>query len=610
MTFTMHDATQTLEQLSYEVTALRQRTADLEASEAVLQRAKEALRESEEKFSAIFHASVDVVMVIDGESRRILSVNRAAGHVLGYEHEALIGEDFSTLLRSPDESTQADELDSFPILGNVFTSQEVFCADGSVCPMDLTAAVIPWEKSEAILVTFRDVTERQRAELQLKETFTQLEQSRDDMLSILNQLELGTAMTDESGEITFLSQTCQRFLGLTPEVVKGKSWDQVYPFDIAEKAQLKAMCERPPRRRTRVPVHRETSDGQHYWLEVDVRDDPRDTRRKIFFLYDVSKVHDLRRLLDEKVQFHDLVGKSQPMQRIYRLIRDLAEVDATVLIEGDTGTGKELVARTIHFASHRRDKPFIPVNCAGLTESLMESQLFGHKRGAFTGAIADQQGFFEAADGGTLFLDEIGDMPLSVQTHLLRVLQEREITRIGESRPRKINVRVLVATHHNLSEQVAKGQFRVDLLYRIRVAILCIPLLCERLEDIPPLVGAFLGQYRAATGKFVQTIDSKAMRVLMDHTWPGNVRELQSAIEFAMIRCQGDTIRVEDLPPDLVSGAASRPFTTDDTVADEKQRLLAALKQTGGNRTAAARLLGIGRSTLYRRMESAGLTQP
>ena len=283
---------------------------------------------------------------------------------------------------------------------------------------------------------------------------------------------------------------------------------------------------------------------------------------------------------------------------------------ATVLIEGETGTGKELVARAIHFASHRRDKPFIPVNCAGLIESLMESQLFGHKRGAFTGAIADQQGLFEAADGGTLFLDEIGDMPLPVQPHLLRVLQEREITRIGESRPRKINVRVLVATHHYLSKQVAKGQFRMDLLYRIRVATLRIPLLCERLEDIPPLVGAFLGQYRATMGKLVQTIDSKAMRVLMDHTWPGNVRELQSAIEFAMIRCQGETIRLEDLPPDLVSGAVSRSFATDDTVADEKQRLLSALKQTGGNRTAAARLLGIGRSTLYRRMESAGLTQP
>ena len=189
---------------------------------------------------------------------------------------------------------------------------------------------------------------------------------------------------------------------------------------------------------------------------MDVKDDPRDARGKIFFFYDVTEVHDLRRLLDERAQFHDLLGKSKAMQLVYQQIRDVARVDSTVLIEGETGTGKELVARAIHSSSHRKNKPFIAVNCAGLTESLLSSQLFGHKRGAFTGAIEDHQGLLEAANGGTLLLDEIGDIPLTVQNQLLRVLQEREITRLGESRPRKIDVRVLAATHRSLERRGSK----------------------------------------------------------------------------------------------------------------------------------------------------------
>ena len=234
---------------------------------------------------------------------------------------------------------------------------------------------------------------------------------------------------------------------------------------------------------------------------MDVKDDPRDARGKIFFLYDVTEVHDLRRLLDERAQFHDLLGKSKAMQLVYQQIRDVARVDSTVLIEGETGTGKELVARAIHSSSHRKDKPFVAVNCAGLTESLLSSQLFGHKRGAFTGAIEDHQGLFEAANGGTLLLDEIGDIPMTVQNQLLRVLQEREIVRLGESRPRKIDVRVLAATHRSLSDEAAKGNFRSDLFYRIRVARISLPPLRDRREDIPLLAASFLAQFSAAEWK-------------------------------------------------------------------------------------------------------------
>jgi DNA-binding NtrC family response regulator len=296
------------------------------------------------------------------------------------------------------------------------------------------------------------------------------------------------------------------------------------------------------------------------------------------------------------------LGKSAAMQQVYQQIRDVARVDSTVLIDGETGTGKELVARAIHAASHRKDKPFVAVNCAGLTESILSSQLFGHKRGAFTGAIEDHQGLFEAANGGTLLLDEIGDIPMTVQNQLLRVLQEREIVRLGETRPRKIDVRVLAATHRNLSDEVAKGNFRADLFYRIRVARIAVPPLRERREDIPLLAASFLAQFSVAGGKQVTEMSHEVVRLLMDYDWPGNVRELRSAIEFAVIRCRGSAIQPDDLPPEIIEPADFASSIPGDPLSDEKARFLEALNRSRGNRALAARLLGISRATLYRRL--------
>jgi DNA-binding NtrC family response regulator len=290
------------------------------------------------------------------------------------------------------------------------------------------------------------------------------------------------------------------------------------------------------------------------------------------------------------------------MQQVYQQIRDVARVDSTVLIDGETGTGKELVARAIHAASHRKDKPFVAVNCAGLTESILSSQLFGHKRGAFTGAIEDHQGLFEAANDGTLLLDEIGDIPITVQNQLLRVLQEREIVRLGETRPRKIDVRVLAATHRNLSDEVAKGNFRADLFYRIRVARIAVPPLRERREDIPLLAASFLAQFSVAGGKQVTEMSHEVVRLLMDYDWPGNVRELRSAIEFAVIRCRGSAIQPDDLPPEIIEPADFASSIPGDPLSDEKARFLEALNRSRGNRALAARLLGISRATLYRRL--------
>jgi DNA-binding NtrC family response regulator len=430
---------------------------------------------------------------------------------------------------------------------------------------------------------------------------TQLQRRYDDLCTILNQLPLGIIMTDEAGRIIFLNLTAQHLCGTTQEEAIGHPWPAVITCQQDDLALLRAATTHPTRLRPRVLASMESLRGRPEKIAIDVLDDPRHQQRKIFLLTEVPEgpLRHCPRQIER--QFGDLVGQGTLMRLVYQQIREVAEVEATVLIEGETGTGKELVARAIHTASPRRHKPFVAVNCAGLTEALVASQLFGHKRGAFTGAVTDHIGFFETAEGGTLFLDEIGDMPITVQTSLLRVLQNGEFTRLGESRLRKIDVRVLAATHRDLSAEVSKGTFRTDLLYRIRVARIHLPPLRERQEDLPLLVQAFLAQASAAAGKVIREVSLEAMQRLLEYPWPGNVRELKNTIDFAVIRAQGPVIETAALPPEL-SGAAALPRLWPCPPPDEQARLLAAMKIAHGNRVVAARLLGISRSTLYRRL--------
>lgn len=451
----------------------------------------------------------------------------------------------------------------------------------------------------------REIAERQYVEAKLEEMFQTVKKGHDDLLSILNMLRLGVATINQSGRITFLNKTAQDLIGKGKMAVLGKHWQDVFLFDDGEKSQLKNMLKHHPRGRRKLQAQVRFQESRSYWMDIEVADDPRNPQKRILFLYDMSEVYDLRRMLENKARFHDLVGKSKPMQTVYEKIREVSKVDWTVLIEGQTGTGKELVARAIHSASHRKDKPFVAVNCAGLDDSLLTSQLFGHKRGAFTGAVEDHRGFFEVAHGGTLLLDEIGDISKNMQTSLLRVLEEKEITRLGESTPRKIDTRVLASTHRNLSEEAEKGRFRSDLLYRIRVARIELPPLRERREDIPLLVASFLSQSRAATGKDVRDVGRQAMRVLLEYDWPGNVRELKSAIDFATLHCKRSVINVEDLPSEILHTRLAAPAT--DAAHHERQRLLSALDAANGNRSLAARELGISRATLYRRMATLNI---
>jgi DNA-binding NtrC family response regulator len=320
------------------------------------------------------------------------------------------------------------------------------------------------------------------------------------------------------------------------------------------------------------------------------------------------EVSRLRREVHKEYSFHQIIGKSKPMQDVFDLIRRVADSPTNVLITGESGTGKELVAKAIHYNSDRRDAPFVPVNCAAIPEQLLESELFGHMRGAFTDAKMDKRGLFEEAQKGTLFLDEISELPLMLQAKLLRAIQEREIRRVGANKPIAVDVRIIAATNLHLSEEVKSKRFREDLYYRLNVIELKLPPLRDRREDIPLLVETFLKKCGEARGKDIKAISESALAMLVDYAWPGNVRELENVIERAVTLSRGEKIVADDLPASIQGSRGDRRVL--DEAAErtlplhevEKEYILKILEKTGGNKYQAAHVLGIDRKTLYRKL--------
>ncbi len=317
-----------------------------------------------------------------------------------------------------------------------------------------------------------------------------------------------------------------------------------------------------------------------------------------------------RRELQAEYTFAGMTGASSIMRKTFALIANVAESDAPALIIGESGTGKELVARAIHESSARKDRPYIQVNCAALNESVLESELFGHVKGAFTGAYQNREGRFEAADGGDIFLDEIGDLPQSIQIKLLRVLEEKVIERVGDNRSIAVDVRVITATNRDLKHLVESGSFRSDFYYRINVLPIEIPPLRERREDIAMLAEMFFKHVQLKSSKPINGISPEAMEVLVRYSWPGNVRELKSAFEYAFVTCMENTIEPRHLPPDvLTSTNKTVPQAVTEISLDErkKQDLQNALQQAGGNKSLTARILGVSRVTVWNRMHRYGL---
>ncbi|MCK5806242.1 MAG: sigma 54-interacting transcriptional regulator [Lentisphaeria bacterium] len=458
---------------------------------------------------------------------------------------------------------------------------------------------------------------------------------------ILDVLPTGLIMVDEKGLIRTWNRMMERLTGYVAEEVLGK------PCSLLACTTCVHRGEEGQSPRCRLLDQARTQEGEFSADDVEcmvrtkngelipvlknihvLTDDNGTPSGMLETVTDLRRVKNLEKNLAElRESVHPpasvgrLVGASEAIHEVYGRIRLAADSTATVLLLGETGTGKELVAEAIHNGSIRHDRPFVKVNCSALADPLLESELFGHVRGAFTGAVQDKIGRFEAADGGTLLLDEIGDISPMIQLKLLRVLQEQEFERVGESTPTKVDVRVICATHRDLRRLVQEGGFREDLFYRIRVFPVQLPALRERKSDIPLLINSFIGRFNKQTGKRISGLTSEALHCLMDYCWPGNVRELENAIEHAFVTCQQERIDFFDLPPELrmvelrsaycreerfVGNAPERGQHT--SSANTREEFLSVLRQCGWNQSEVARRLGIDRTTVWRKIKRWNLS--
>ena len=428
--------------------------------------------------------------------------------------------------------------------------------------------------------------------------------------AVFHSLNEGVLALDAQERIMAFSLSAERMTGFAEAEVVGRVCREVFQAPPGAECPFQAMIARGQGFHQREMVIR-GKGGRPIHVGVNanlLRDPDGSVAGAVVVLRDLAELDRLRAEMGGPAGAHGIVGNHPSLRRVMEKIETVAPSEVSLLILGESGTGKELVARAVHDLSPRKDGPFVKVNCAALADSLLESELFGHVRGAFTGAVRDRPGRFEAAHGGTLFLDEIGETSAALQVKLLRVLQEGEFERVGESRPRKADVRIVAATNRDLRKDVAEGRFREDLYFRLCVVPIQLPPLRQRAEDVPLLVDHFLKRLTLREGRR-KIVSSSVYRVLQAYPWPGNVRELENALAHAFVCTAGDVITTEALPEHIVRGET--PFGEADAAGGaERREILSALEAAGWNKGEAARQLGLSRTTLWRRMRDLGIRNP
>jgi PAS domain S-box-containing protein len=430
---------------------------------------------------------------------------------------------------------------------------------------------------------------------------------------ILESISDGVFTVDHEWRITSFNRAAEVITGIPREQAVGKHCWDIFRSNMCEKDCALRRTMKHGKSFMDTATYIITSEGHRVPVVVStslLKDTEDEVLGGVETFRDMSLVEELRKELEGRFQVGDIVSRSPGVHKIFRILPQVAESDSTVLIQGETGTGKELLARAIHELSPRCKRPFVPVNCGAFPDTLLESELFGYKKGAFTDATRDKPGYLAKAEGGTVLLDEIGDLSPAFQVRLLRVLQDRTYQPLGATEPLQANVRILAATNRDLTDLVKEGIFRQDLFYRLNVIRLNLPSLRERKEDIPMLVKHFMGRLNRLRGKSVKGISQEALSLLMFHDYPGNIRELENIIEHAFVLCPEGQIETHCLPDNL---RVSRPLSVGRGKMDvtlksaEAQLILDTLEQNGYNRVAAARDLGIHKSTLFRKMKSLGM---
>ncbi|MBU1041473.1 MAG: sigma 54-interacting transcriptional regulator [Proteobacteria bacterium] len=586
-----------------------------------------ALRESEEKFRHTFDQSpIGASMV--ALNTTFLRANDAFCRITGYTEQELKTMTFLEIThpddqdesRSQYERVKAGEIDSFE------QDKRYIHKLGHEVWVHLSAGMVRDASGQPLylLPMVQNITDRVETEQAMRGIHNEKERLRANLEAVFRSIPDAIITVDTDMRIIQTNRALTEICCIGSELTQGKAL-------VGLSGSCKRACFSVLRStlETRRPVleHRVECQSHSPGKVVVINSSPlldkeHNFAGAVLVIRDITRLADLEKRLTDLHSHRGIVGKSKVMQDIYAVLDHLSDVESTVLITGESGTGKELVAEALHFGGSRSKGPLIKVNCSALSESLLESEIFGHTRGAFTGAIRDKIGRFEAAENGTIFLDEIGDISPRIQLNLLRVLERKEFERVGDSKTRKANVRVLAATNVNLLDKIRQGLFREDLYYRLKVMVIHLPPLRMRTEDIPLLTAHFISHFQATFGKHITKCSEEVMRLFMTYPWPGNVRELKYSLEHACILCPGGEITAAHLPADLQLGLQSgqhtglartgqpgqsappRPGSRGLTAQD----IISALDKAENNRAKAARLLGVDRRTLYRNMDRLDLS--
>lgn len=553
--------------------------------------------------NALILASVaDGVFTID-RNRIITSFNRAAESITGWKQEEVIGQPCSTIFHSSvcgEDCLLMKAIDH----NSMYIDRSIFIKNkaGDSIPVTISSAPLFDDFGNIIggIETFRDNTSSIRESL------------------ILDSIADGVFTVDRNWRITSFNRAAEEITGWVREDAMGKSCSDIFHSSICGKncAIAESLYKGTPVANRSITIR--NSNGEKIPISISaapLTDHEGNIIGGVETFRDLTAITTLRQQLSQKYTFDAIISKSTSMQRLFSILPDIARSPSTVLILGESGTGKELVARALFNASERKEKPFVVVNCAALPETLLESELFGYKAGAFTDARKDKLGRFAAAEGGTLFLDEIGDIPGSVQVKLLRVLQEKVYEPLGSNAPVKADVRIITATNRDLQSLVKEGSFRDDLFYRLNVVKISLPPLRERKEDIPLLIEHFIKKYAAQQGKDIVGIANGALALLMRYDFPGNIRELENIIEYSFILCDGGYIQPQHLPEPFAGGeelpTAAPRETGPQTLEDiEKQAIMLSLEKNRWRKMTTCRELGISKDTLRRKIERYGLVNP
>ncbi len=598
-------------------------------------RAEEALKASEARLRGVFESPLIGILFWTADGS-VSDANDEFLSIVGYNREDLRAGRINWLTMTPPEFVERDRrnLEELALHGSIPPFEKEYVRkDGRRVPVILGGARLGlsplWGVAFAIdnseARRFAKALEQSQEELRrlneglelrVRERTSELRDSEARFREFLESANDMVVFLTPEGRYDYVNRVWRESIGYTAEEARALQWQEVVAPEQVEglrsrwlrilagedvgPIEVVKIAKDGRRIHTVGRLRCMTVDGKPTSIQGIFQDVTEQRRVEAALLKSEEDRIRLEEQAGSRHRFEGLVGKSATMQEVYRRLRMAAQSDVTVLLTGESGTGKELAAAAVHALSERKAKPFVAVNCSAIPEALLESELFGHVKGAFTGAVRDKTGLFQTAEGGTLFLDEVGDMPASLQVKVLRALQEHEIRRVGDEKAVKVDVRLVAATNRDLAALIAAGTMREDFYYRIHVFEISLPPLCRRKDDIPLLAAHFLKEMAGTQRKKARALSTDALRRLMDYSWPGNVRELRNALEHAMVTVKGDRIEEEDLPAEIRAGASA--LAPKPESSEERRTIVETLKKTGGNRSAAAKLLGISRVTLWKRI--------